>query len=51
VGIGTSELKMAEPGSNNDPGRAALEGFTGVREGQGVKVEKGEFGALREEEA
>jgi hypothetical protein len=48
-GSGT-EGKMAEPGSKNDPGRAGLESFTGVREGQGTRVEKGQYGVLKGDE-
>ncbi|KAK4447914.1 hypothetical protein QBC34DRAFT_466446 [Podospora aff. communis PSN243] len=48
-GSGT-EGKMPEPGSKEDPGRAALKGFMGEG-GQGLKGEKGQFGALKPEEA
>ncbi|KAK0616283.1 hypothetical protein B0T14DRAFT_497568 [Immersiella caudata] len=48
-GSGT-ERKMPEPGSKDDPERAALKSFVRVKDGQGMKVAKGDFEVLNEDE-
>ena len=63
AGSGTSGGRMPEPGSKGDPGRAALEGFTGSSVEEGTKKRKvddgegelgkgdNEFRVLKDEEA